>query len=223
MPVQTAYQGVSYSPNEQLAPPLPLGDASDFELLASPARYDVYVTAKGPEILPVLRTVTYRGGIHNIPPFRSPQDPGAGPGRTGDCMPYIATQTRPSPGPGYVHVPSTITVKAFGEDRKGYAHGFATRGGGWHFMDVWRRPYMIGSDVVDFERDEAGYHDFLRMVQSEYLPPINQKIRKNLENRLKSLQRDYKRAERDTEAIDAKVKVFDVKKRAAKPRAGTDA
>ena len=219
-----SYVGESFTGNaREQAPPLPLPDVSDFEMLASPARYDVFETSKGPEILPVMRTVAHRGGTHGIVPYRN----FVAPGRTGDAMTYIATQTRPAPaGPGFVHIPQSATIVAFGEKRQGFTHGFPTKGGGYHFADVWRRPYMVG-DEVSWDRDVDGYHDFLRMVQREYLPPIDKAVVKALKSKLSRMLDDAKRADRSdtTEKLQGKLKVFAPKKPRSrrKPEAPADA
>ena len=216
MPVQRqSFSGQSFSSDPTVAPRLPIVSVLNFEYLAHPGRWDLFEVAPGKyEALPVLRTVSWQGGHNGIKPYRSPPAPGV----TGNAMPYVATQIQA----GWHHVSTSTEVVAFGETRTGYTHGFQVLNGDWHFTNVWRRPYLVG-DTVHWDRDDAGYFEFLRQV-AKMIGPIDANVMKGLRSRIEAMHSARRKVDPEgvnTEILAAKVAAMKPvkRRRAAKPRA----
>jgi hypothetical protein len=155
----------------------PLEASSNFEYLVNPKRYDVFVTDQGLEILPLPTKLEYQAGLAGVLPVRGDPD--------GDPTFALAEKKRK----GWIEVPEDFEVIAFGERRVGYVHVYdSAKGPDTAHLEVWVRPYIVGGEVF-FEKDPAGYHQFLRDVRDKLMPPLDANVRRGLENKLREMRR----------------------------------
>ena len=161
-----------------------LPPASDFSLVANPTRWDVFMTEDGPEILPALSKLSYypdQKGVRQVTDVDGKI--------VGDPSRALATLA----AHGKVAVPKDWTVNCYHRDgslmasRVGYVHRLQGARGPVH-MDVWNRPYAVGS-ATHTERDEKGYHEFLRRVRDELLGPPDPAIVQGLRVKLQNMAR----------------------------------
>lgn len=154
---------------------LDLPPAHNFRYLVNPRRYDVFVTSRGPEILPVPSRFEFQPGLAGVVPVRGHED--------GD--PTYALLERAKKG--WIEVPDHFPVTAFGVPMSRYCQAYRVKT--WlHHCEVWTRPYMVGP-VVYWQRDIEGYYQFLRDVQREILPPLDASVRDLLRSRFLELRR----------------------------------
>lgn len=171
-----------------------LKPAADFTFVADPTNYDVFLTDKGAEVLPILARHLHAVGLHGNNPT------------TGDPSGPLGVKA----SKGYVLVPKQIEATAFGDKGAGYSHFFETDQGERHWTVVWRRPYKVGGSV-QWETDREGYFAFLRSVQADLMPPIDPNVLRALQSSLQSMLDQAKRRGRDREAevLEAKLAAFD--------------
>jgi len=150
--------------------------AHRFTLLCKADRFDVFETDAGPQILPALRVLRHQPGVSGVRYIKGAPD--------GDATHAIATLKRK----GWVEIPEETECQAFGKTVDAYNEMFqGHRGPVWH--DVWNQPYFLG-DQLYWNRDEAGYHDFLRMVLERFLGgKIDPNVKRALQVKLQTMAR----------------------------------
>lgn len=185
---------------------LPLDHQPRFVFLAHPARWDVFEGPDGFEILPAITKLEFQAGLAGVRAVKGVPD--------GDPSFAIVEKQRR----GWVVVPESLEVVAFGERRTGYVHVYDGRAGkGTVHLDVWQRPYLLGGAVF-FAKDKAGYVDFLRKVKAT-LPPMDPNIRAALQEKFGELLRVAKAAAARGSAAAA-VTVGDLEKKLGAFRLG---
>ena len=177
----------------------------NFLYLVHPLRWDVYVTDKGPEILPSPTELEFMPGLAGVLPVKG--EPNGDPS-------YAITVKQAK---GWIVVPDDFEVTAFEERRKGYVHVYDSRGGpDTHHCPVWVRPYPYGGQWL-FQRDARGYHQFLRDVAAKVMPAMDPNVRRGLENKLREMHRTAKSAsgksymaEGVASALEEKIEAFKI-------------
>jgi uncharacterized membrane protein len=158
---------------QQAVSPLPY--KANFVFLAHPLRWDVFVTDKGPEILPALTELEFQPGLAGVLPVRGESD--------GD--PSYAIQAKRNKG--WIDVPPDFAVTAFGEARDGYVHCYDSKSGpDSHHCCVWVRPYSVAGNLYH-EEDRAGFHQFLRDVRDQVMPALDANVRRGLKAKLEQM------------------------------------
>ena len=190
-----------------------LPPAANFTLLCSPVAWDVFETADGFEVLPILEPFEYYPGQKGVSAVKDPVT-----GRwVGNPTQGIARKA----SKGKIPVPKTWAVKCFDRDgnliaeREDYVHSLNGTRGRVH-LDVWTRPFKMG-DTVYKEKDTLGYHVFLRRVKNELLnggpgPEVLAGLRAKLSNLVRIA--GPRRAEApSTLIIKAKIAALDAPKK----------
>jgi hypothetical protein len=180
---------------------------ANFCYLAHPARYDVFITDRGPEILPALTTLEYQPGLAGVLPVKGEAN--------GDPSFALAAKKKK----GWIEVPEDFVVEAYGERRAGYVQVYDSKHGPeTHHVEVWQRPYVVGSEIY-WDKDPAGYWQFLRDVKEKLLPPVDNNVLRALQSKLQAMKRTAvgakskgSQAAGDTiTALDEKLKAFGAK------------
>lgn len=168
---------------ERPAPPptlhqlLPMDPSANFVYLHHPACWDVEADAEGKmHIVPRLRVLRFEPGISGVESERGHTD-----GNPTRALAELGQR-------GWVVIPASLRVIAHGAEVEGYVRRYAGHRGPVH-LDVWSRPYKIGTRaVIDF--DKAGWLAFrLQLVKDELIRPIDPSVRR-------ALQLDLERAKR---------------------------
>lgn len=195
-----------------VAPPstastLPLEAAPNFAFLAHPGRWDIFESDRGPEILPALTKLEFQPGLAGVRAVKGARD--------GDPSHAILEKQKK----GWVVIPSNLRTRAFGADREGYVHVYDGKAGaGTVHLDVWQRPYVVGSAVF-FAKDREGYIAFLRQIR-DLLPKIDDNVRAGLREKFSETLRIAKAASsRGSAAAAATVADLERKMEAFKPGA----
>lgn len=188
--------------SQQAVSPLPY--KANFVFLAHPLRWDVFTTDQGPEILPSLTELEFQPGLAGVLPVRGESD--------GD--PSYAIQAKRNKG--WIDVPADFAVTAFSEARDGYVHCYDSKSGpDSHHCCVWVRPYSVAGNLYH-EEDRAGFHQFLRDVRDQVMPPLDANVKRGLKAKLEQMLKTAQAAaskslgaESTVSEIRAKLKVFD--------------
>jgi hypothetical protein len=188
----------------------------DFTLLANPTSWDIFLTEDGPEILPALRTLAHQPGVGGVHQVRDAETRAI----YGDPDGAISHARKQ----GWVVVPRTIQVIAFGDTFTGYVHSYVGQKGRIHLMR-WCRLFKVGTGS-QVTRDGEGYHAFLRRVRDEILGAPHPGIVAGLQSKLRRLHakraargRNDPAAERDAEMLASKLDAFNRRARPRQPAA----
>jgi hypothetical protein len=165
MPANLPALGAAPAPPPAALEVYRLSPAANFAYIADPTSWDVFKTAEGWEVLPILETFSYYPGQKDVAAVKDPV--------SGKWVGNPSRGLNRKRGRGKVIVPTDWTVQLFDRDgnllgeRQGYVHALNGHRGKVH-LNVWTRPYKMGEAVYK-ESDTVGFHTFLRRVRDELL------------------------------------------------------
>jgi hypothetical protein len=137
--------------------------SEDFTYMADPRRWDVFLTADGPEILPCLTPLRHQPGLKGVRGLEEKVD-----GVKVQIADPSNAITHRVQHRGQIPIPKDLEVVAFGQRYRGYVHRYRVRGGKFAHLSRWERLYALG-DACYTQRDAEGYFAFLREVRDRFL------------------------------------------------------
>lgn len=169
-------QGERPAVSSAARPVLNLDESAMFTWILNPFRLDVYLTPKGPKVLPVPLPVPHAGGINRAAENMAARGKVAGALPQGDPAGALAYYARE----GWIAVPHDFEVITYvgtgGRQRKlvrepGYVRAFQTRQG-WAHLPIWSRPYQAGNQVL-FEHDHQGRWESLDLMRRDLIGDLD--------------------------------------------------
>ena len=167
---------------------LNLPESVCFTWMLNPFALDVYLTPAGPKVLPRPLAVPHAGGVGRATENFAARGKVVGSIPQGDVAPALVAYGKD----GWLPVPENFECIVFrpgqGRQRKpekarGYARRFTNRQGQSVWLELWRRPYMVGNRV-SFDVDQQGRWETLELMREQLLGPFDRNALIELRERL---------------------------------------